>query len=108
MRRGAGSLDVAAVLWERLLLRHGLKTVAQKGLADLMVSLRAELALGDDCPRRLRLVAEMIGLGVEADATLRGLVITGREPLSFAAGADVKAIEAVTSVEDALELVRYV
>ncbi len=44
---------------------------------------------------------------IENDPTVRGLVITGREPLSFAAGADVKAIEAVETVEQALELVRF-
>ncbi len=44
---------------------------------------------------------------IEADKSLRALVITGREPLSFAAGADVAAIGAVTKVEDALELVRF-
>jgi len=59
---GYESIDVAATLWEMLLLRHGLKSVAQRALADLIVSLRGEARL-QTCRARLRLAAEMIGLG---------------------------------------------
>jgi hypothetical protein len=55
-------LDVAELLWEQLLRQHGLKPLAQRALADLIVSLNAELELDEICPR-LRLAAEMIGLG---------------------------------------------
>lgn len=43
---------------------------------------------------------------LEADGALRGLVITGREPLSFAAGADVNAIAGITDEEIAWRLAR--
>jgi 3-hydroxyacyl-CoA dehydrogenase/enoyl-CoA hydratase/3-hydroxybutyryl-CoA epimerase len=43
---------------------------------------------------------------LKADRNLRGLVITGRDPLSFAAGADVEAIEAVTDEQVAYRLAR--
>ena len=63
-RRGLRQLDVAAVLWERLLHKHALKSVAQRALADLTSSLHAE-AVSPGCIGRLRLAAEMIGLGRE-------------------------------------------
>jgi len=44
---------------------------------------------------------------VERDERLRALVITGREPLNFAVGADVKAIESVDDNEEALALIRF-
>ncbi|MFT5286490.1 MAG: 3-hydroxyacyl-CoA dehydrogenase/enoyl-CoA hydratase/3-hydroxybutyryl-CoA epimerase [Planctomycetota bacterium] len=44
---------------------------------------------------------------IERDESLRGLVITGREPLNFAVGADVKAIESVTDNAQALALIRF-
>ncbi|MBM3976960.1 MAG: hypothetical protein FJ299_08220 [Planctomycetes bacterium] len=43
---------------------------------------------------------------LESDAEMRALVITGREPLSFAAGADVKTIAAVREAEIAARFVR--
>jgi len=43
---------------------------------------------------------------LEHDTALRGLVITGREPLSFAAGADVETIAAVQDPELAGKFVR--
>lgn len=55
-------LDVAAVLWERLLHKHGLKSVAQRALADFTMSLRAEVSDANECPYRLKLAAQMIGL----------------------------------------------
>ena len=36
---------------------------------------------------------------IEADKTLKGVVITGREPLVFAAGADIDAIKSLTDPE---------
>ncbi len=44
---------------------------------------------------------------IERDERLRALVITGREPLNFAVGADVKAIEAVDDNDQALALIRF-
>jgi 3-hydroxyacyl-CoA dehydrogenase/enoyl-CoA hydratase/3-hydroxybutyryl-CoA epimerase len=41
------------------------------------------------------------------DGALRGLVITGRAPLSFAAGADVEALEAIDDAALAVELARF-
>ena len=61
-RAGLRKLDVAAVLWERLLHKHAVKSVAQRALADLTSSLKAEAAW-DGCMGRLRLAAEMISLG---------------------------------------------
>jgi len=43
---------------------------------------------------------------VAKDGQLKGLVVTGRGPLSFAAGADVEAIGSITEPERARELVR--
>ena len=60
-------LSVAAALWEKLLQRHGLKSIAQRALADLMVSLRTE-AIATECVSRLRFAAEMIGLCPDARA----------------------------------------
>ena len=45
---------------------------------------------------------------LEKDSSLRGLVITGREPLSFAAGADVEAIAGLADVAVAKEIVLQV
>lgn len=45
---------------------------------------------------------------LEQERELRGLVITGREPLSFAAGADVEAIAGVEDPEVAARLARSV
>ncbi len=45
---------------------------------------------------------------LEKDASLRGLVLTGREPLSFAAGADVEAIAGLTDARVAEEIVAQV
>lgn len=61
-RAGRRQLDVSAVLWERLLQKHALKSVAQRALADLTASLQAE-ASSSSCIGRLRIAAEMIGLG---------------------------------------------
>ena len=47
-----------------LLHKHALKSVAQRALADLTSSLHAE-AVSPGCIGRLRLAAEMIGLGRE-------------------------------------------
>ncbi|HUR28924.1 MAG TPA: enoyl-CoA hydratase-related protein, partial [Planctomycetota bacterium] len=44
---------------------------------------------------------------LEKDKSLRALVITGREPTSFAAGADLEALVKVEDVALALELGRY-
>ncbi len=43
---------------------------------------------------------------IEKDSSLRGLVITGRDPLSFAVGADIDAIGGVTDVDLARRMVR--
>lgn len=43
--------------------------------------------------------------GLEQDASLRGLVLTGREPLSFAAGADVEGIAGLKDPADARRIV---
>ena len=64
VRAGRGKLCVAKVLWERLLRKHALKSVGQRALADLTSSLAAEAA-APECPGRLRLAAEMIGLGTD-------------------------------------------
>ena len=45
---------------------------------------------------------------LEQDRDLRGLVITGREPLSFAAGADVEAIAELEDPDVALRMCRSV
>jgi len=45
--------------------------------------------------------------GVLDDGTLRGLVVTGREPLAFAAGADVNAIGSIADEDTAQRLIRY-
>ncbi len=45
---------------------------------------------------------------LEKDATLKGVVITGRSPLEFVAGADVRAIEAVEDPRVLEEIVRAV
>jgi len=45
---------------------------------------------------------------LQADRTLKGVVFAGREPLQFAAGADVDGISAITSKPDAEEVVRFV
>lgn len=45
---------------------------------------------------------------LERDSALRGLVLTGREPLSFAAGADVEAIAGITDAAVAREVVERV
>jgi 3-hydroxyacyl-CoA dehydrogenase/enoyl-CoA hydratase/3-hydroxybutyryl-CoA epimerase len=45
---------------------------------------------------------------LEKDASLRGLVLTGREPLSFAAGADVEAIAGLTDARVAEAIVAQV
>ncbi len=42
---------------------------------------------------------------LEKDTTLRGLVLTGREPLSFAAGADVEGIAGLTEPSEARQIV---
>lgn len=43
---------------------------------------------------------------LERDAALRALVVTGREPLAFAAGADVKAIAQIADAATAARFVR--
>lgn len=45
---------------------------------------------------------------LERDGALRGLVLTGREPLSFAAGADVEAIAGLRDARVAEEIVHQV
>ncbi|MCZ6597657.1 MAG: 3-hydroxyacyl-CoA dehydrogenase NAD-binding domain-containing protein, partial [Planctomycetota bacterium] len=44
---------------------------------------------------------------IEKDGEVRALVVTGREPLSFAAGADVDAIASLTEGEEAARFVRF-
>ncbi|MCC7012723.1 MAG: enoyl-CoA hydratase/isomerase family protein [Planctomycetes bacterium] len=44
---------------------------------------------------------------LESDGGLRGLVVTGKSPTSFVAGADIDAIEALGSAELASELARF-
>ncbi len=46
--------------------------------------------------------------GIAADKSVRGLVITGREPLSFVAGADIEAIAEINDSEVAAKFVREV
>lgn len=45
---------------------------------------------------------------IENDRALKGLVITGKDPLNFAAGADIDAIESVTDPEVIRRFVRVV
>lgn len=45
---------------------------------------------------------------VERDRALKGLVVTGKDPLNFAAGADIDAIESVTDPELVRRFVRVV
>lgn len=45
---------------------------------------------------------------VERERALKGLVITGKDPLNFAAGADIDAIESVTDPEVVRKFVRVV
>lgn len=45
---------------------------------------------------------------LEQERDLRGIVFAGREPLQFAAGADVNGISKITDREDALSIVRFV
>ena len=45
---------------------------------------------------------------VERERGLKGLVITGKDPLNFAAGADIDAIESVTDPEVVRKFVRTV
>jgi len=44
---------------------------------------------------------------LERERELRGLVIAGKEPLVFVAGADIRSIEAITTPQQARALVRY-
>ena len=68
-----------------------------------------------DPPHRKRAVLDMalmrdldLALAeIEGDRQLRALVVTGRSPLNFAVGADVKAMERVEDLEEALALVRF-
>ena len=55
-------LDVAAVLWERLMSKHGLKSVAQRALGDLCESMVAEV-YSDEPIVRIKAAAEIMGLG---------------------------------------------
>ena len=59
---GSSPLNVSALLWERMLQHNALKSVAQAKLAALTSSLETEASLSG-CTGRLRLAAEMIGLG---------------------------------------------
>lgn len=45
---------------------------------------------------------------LKADSELKGIVFTGREPLQFAAGADVEGISKLTEHAAALDVVRFV
>ncbi len=45
---------------------------------------------------------------IEADGSLRGVVLAGREPLQFAAGADIDGIEKITEAADLERIVRAV
>lgn len=45
---------------------------------------------------------------LQADRELKGIVFAGREPLQFAAGADVEGISKLSDRKDALEVVRFV
>jgi len=45
---------------------------------------------------------------LQQERDLRGIVFAGREPLQFAAGADVTGISKITEREDALNIVRFV
>ena len=56
----------------------------------------------------MRTIAAQLLDEVERDRALKGLVITGKDPLNFAAGADIDAIESVTDPEVVRKFVRTV